>query len=188
MFENRSRAASAVVFGLLVVVAVVGRWGQPDWCVTPLAAVTLFAARWFDRAAIAVLVPIVALGVSDLALASYDRPAVFLAVYAAMAGAVVWGRLLRRPAATPIAGAARFVCCAAAPAIGFFVLTNFAVWASQEMYAKTPAGLAECYTNALPFLRRMLAGDLVYTTALFGLAHSAGVFTTRPATRATEAV
>ena len=174
MTEQRSRFTDIAVFCLLVAIGVVGRWGQPDWCVTPMAAIGLMAGRYFHRAAVALLVPLVAMGISDLVLPSYDRAAVFLAVYAAMVMAVVWGRLLRRPVVTRFGSLARLACCAAAPAVGFFLLTNFAVWASSSLYAKTPAGLLECYSAALPFFRRMLAGDLIYTAMLFGLAAAFG--------------
>jgi hypothetical protein len=52
--------------------------------------------------------------------------------------------------------------------IMFFVVTNFAVWAMDDMYPHTGAGLAICYTAALPFFRNALAGDLFFTAVLFG--------------------
>jgi len=36
------------------------------------------------------------------------------------------------------------------------------------LYPMTGAGLVECFTAAIPFFRNSVAGDLVYTTALFG--------------------
>jgi hypothetical protein len=35
------------------------------------------------------------------------------------------------------------------------------------MYPKTLSGLMECYVAALPFFRHALAGDLLFTTAMF---------------------
>jgi len=53
--------------------------------------------------------------------------------------------------------------------IVFFVVTNFAVWlAPNFMYAKTLAGLVECYTMAIPFFRNSLVGDLMYSGIFFG--------------------
>jgi uncharacterized protein DUF6580 len=37
------------------------------------------------------------------------------------------------------------------------------------MYAKTVAGFMTCYAAGLPFFRRTLEGDLLYTAAMFGL-------------------
>ena len=50
----------------------------------------------------------------------------------------------------------------------FFVLTNFAVWARGVLYPLTSAGLVECYVAAIPFFGNTLAGDLFYSTVLFG--------------------
>ncbi len=52
----------------------------------------------------------------------------------------------------------------------FFIVTNFGVWlGSAFAYPHTLAGLAACYTAAIPFYGRTLASDLLYSAALFGL-------------------
>jgi len=51
----------------------------------------------------------------------------------------------------------------------FFLVTNFAVWATGHWYPHTLSGLAECYLLAIPFFGLTLAGDLTYATALFGI-------------------
>ncbi|MBI3540573.1 MAG: hypothetical protein HY073_00220, partial [Deltaproteobacteria bacterium] len=50
----------------------------------------------------------------------------------------------------------------------FFVVTNFAVWAFQEMYPKTLAGLATCYVAAIPFFQQTILGDALFAAVLFG--------------------
>lgn len=52
--------------------------------------------------------------------------------------------------------------------IAFFLTTNFAVWLEGTLYTHTWAGFISCYVNAIPFFRTAIAGDLVYTAALFG--------------------
>ena len=77
----------------------------------------------------------------------------------------VWiGRRMLRSVTPVRVGAAAFMCSAQ-----FFVLTNLAVWASTPIYASSLSGLLLCYTEALPFWGRTLAGDLLYSGALFGL-------------------
>ena len=54
------------------------------------------------------------------------------------------------------------------------MLSNFAVWiagafSASPYYATNLGGLIACYTEALPFWGRTLAGDLFYSAALFGL-------------------
>ncbi len=51
----------------------------------------------------------------------------------------------------------------------FFLMTNFAVWATGHWYPHTLSGLAACYLLAIPFFGLTLAGDLTYATALFGI-------------------
>jgi hypothetical protein len=50
----------------------------------------------------------------------------------------------------------------------FFATTNFAVWAFSGMYAPDLHGLVHCYVAALPFLWNTVAGDMLWTTLLFG--------------------
>merc|ERR1712096_420413 len=50
----------------------------------------------------------------------------------------------------------------------FFVATNFAVWTFSPMYEKTWAGLVLCYTMAIPFFQNTIAGDLIWSGAIFG--------------------
>lgn len=168
----------ALVAALLVAIGVVGRWGQPDWCVTPLMAVGLLAGYTLPRRW-ALVVPLAAMLLSDGLLPSYGSTVVALSVYAAMAVPALLGAWLRRPVASTSVGAARLLGLSAVPAVVFFLTTNFAVWASQSLYPKTAVGLAECYVAALPFFRRMLVGDLAYTGVLFAAAAIAGAFSLR---------
>ncbi|MBM3818918.1 MAG: hypothetical protein FJW14_07875 [Acidimicrobiia bacterium] len=50
----------------------------------------------------------------------------------------------------------------------FYVVTNFAVWASTTLYPLTWAGLVTCYIAALPFFRNSLLGDMGFAVLLFG--------------------
>ena len=45
----------------------------------------------------------------------------------------------------------------------FFVLINFAVWATGNLYPKTLLGLESCFIAAIPFLSYELAGNLFYS-------------------------
>jgi hypothetical protein len=58
---------------------------------------------------------------------------------------------------------------ALASSVSFFVVSNFAVWACWNMYPKTASGLMMCYAAGLPFFQRGLAGDMLFTAAMFGL-------------------
>jgi hypothetical protein len=53
--------------------------------------------------------------------------------------------------------------------VGFWLWTNFGIWLTGDhgMYALSASGLAACYTNALPFLRNALVGDLAWGFLFF---------------------
>jgi hypothetical protein len=141
-------------------IGVVGRWLQPDWNFTPLAAVTVMGGYYFRQWLPAVLLPVGILAVSDLLLPAHNSLVVLVSVHVMMLVPLVLGRGFRhaqgwvRPAGLAL--------CGVIPATAFFVATNFAVWTSTSYYAKTWSGLMECYAAGVPFYRAMLAGDLLY--------------------------
>ena len=49
----------------------------------------------------------------------------------------------------------------------FFLLSNFGVWMGG-WYPITTAGLIACYASAIPFFGYTIAGDLLFSGALFG--------------------
>ena len=160
---KRDTMTQAVVFCLLIAIGVVGRWGQPDWGFTPMAAVTLFAGYYFAHRLTALLVPLSVMAISDTLLPAYDRLGVMLAVYAILLMPVLLGGLLRRKM-----NFGRMAASVTLPATTFWLVSNFAVWSFRDLYPHTAAGLVTCYAAAIPFFRNMLAGDLFYVTLIFG--------------------
>jgi hypothetical protein len=51
----------------------------------------------------------------------------------------------------------------------FFLVSNYAVWASSGMYPKTMPGLVACYVAGLPFYRNDTMSTALVSAALFGL-------------------
>jgi hypothetical protein len=168
-----------LVMAMLIAIGVAGRWGQPQWCFTPTAAAAIFAGFYFSRISFALVVPLAILLISDLVLPAYNSFAVMVLTYAVMILPVWFGRLLRTPG-SPRVTAWRSIVCGFVPATLFYLVTNFAVWAFQSDYAKTRAGLVQCYWAAVPFYRWMLSGDLFYLALLFACAALAGVRAAAP--------
>ena len=157
---NRESRRELLVFALLLAFGILGRWAQPAWNFTPLAAVTAMGAYYFRSWLPAALLPASLLIVSDLILPAHDNGWALVAVHVMAIVPLALGR-----AARGAAGWRRAACwgmCGFVPATTFFLVTNFAVWAGRSLYAPTLAGLAECYERGLPFYRWMLAGDLCY--------------------------
>jgi hypothetical protein len=170
--------ARTFVLSVMIVLAAFSRLLPHPPNFAPITAMALFGAAYFDRRWLTFLVPIAAMLLSDLALevlywnglsASWGVHPLMGVVYgtfAVIAGLGLWLRRRARPLV--------LLCAAPVGSLLFFVVTNFAVWAFTadqpfpEGYAKTWAGLLECYTMALPFFHWTLLGDLAYSTVLFG--------------------
>jgi hypothetical protein len=152
---------------LFVLIAVAVRFMPHPLAFTPVGASLLFFGargprrQWW--------VPLMLLAASDVILTKviYGYPFswdhfVTWAWYGAMLGL---GSKLRdnlRP--LPILGASL------AGSVSFFVISNFAVWASwTDMYPRTMSGLMACYAAGLPFFRRGAEGDLLFTCVMFGI-------------------
>jgi hypothetical protein len=151
---------------LFVIFAVAVRFMPHPLAFTPVAAALLyFGARGPKRQLFAPLALLVA---SDVILtkAVYSYPLTWdHFVTWAWYAAILWlGSQLRENSNWLRVGGA-----ALASSISFFAVSNFAVWACWAMYPKTLAGLVTCYAAGLPFFRRGIAGDMLFTAAMFGL-------------------
>ena len=77
----------------------------------------------------------------------------------------VWlGRYLRATESVGRIAATTFL-----GSLQFFAITNFVVWLRGSMYSHDLAGLATCFTAALPFFGRTVAADLFFAGLLFTL-------------------
>src|SRR5664279_3455485 len=153
---------------LFVIFAVVARmpFMPHPWNFTPVAAALLyFGARGSRRQ---LWVPFALLAVSDVILTKFVYSYQFSwdhFVTWVWYAAILWlGTSLRENSKWTRIGAASLT-----SSISFFIVSNFAVWACWNMYPKNFAGLMTSYAVGLPFFRRGLAGDLLFTAAMFGL-------------------
>jgi hypothetical protein len=130
--------------------------------VWPFAASALFAGRMLRIPALAVSVPLVAVLLSNVALASDDWRITLVVCLASTVPAFA-GVLVRR-----WRGAAPVIAAMLSCSLIFFATTNLAVWAFSGIYPLNWQGLAQCYAAALPFLDKTVLGDLFWTAVLFG--------------------
>jgi hypothetical protein len=128
----------------------------------PIAASGLFAARMLRIPALAVVVPVLAMVLSDVALPGEDWR-IQAVGFAAIAIPAVLGIFTRRwRGVLPVVGTM------IAGSLLFFAFSNGAVWAFSGMYPFNAQGLTQCYIAALPFLEKTMMGDLFWTGVLFG--------------------
>jgi hypothetical protein len=158
-----------LVVGALVVVAVVWRVVNWHYSLAPnlelVTASTLVAATFLTRRA-AVVVPIGIMALSDIIIGNSP---ILLFTWSAFALVGLAGLALRRFAGRPGRLVLMSVGAGLAGSVFFFLYTNFGVWLLGDgtMYAKTWAGLVQCYVMGLPFYRTMLLGNLVLVPAYF---------------------
>lgn len=127
----------------------------------PIAAMALFGGAYFNKKWAAFLVPISAMFITDLILGFHET---MWAVYLSFALIVTLGMLMIKQKKV---GNIFFASVTAS--VMFFIITNFGVWLSTPYYVKTGAGLAACFTAAIPFFHQTLLSDLFFVTILFGL-------------------
>lgn len=165
MQPNKARAdlwMDLALVAFLVVLDVVARLLPHAPGFLPVAASGFFAARMLRIPPLAVVVPVLAMVLSDAMLPGEDWR-IQLVGFAAIAIPAVAGILTRR-----WTGVLPVVATVASCSVLFFVLSNGAVWAFSGMYPLTLSGLTQCYVLALPFLEKTLMGDLFWTGVLFG--------------------
>lgn len=155
----------AYVFVLFALIMRIPSVPHP-WGFTPVTAALLyFGARASRRQ---LWIPLTLLIGSDIVLDKffYSYPLswdLFLtwAWYAAM----LWLGTALSENAKPL----RLVGAALSGSVSFFLISNFGVWAATAMYPKTLSGLMTCYAAGVPFFRRGMEGDLLFTAMMFGL-------------------
>jgi hypothetical protein len=149
---------------LFVILAVAVRFMPHPWMFTPVVGSLLFFGARGPRRQI--WIPFMLLAASDVALTKlvYSYPFtwdhyVTFAWYAAL----LWlGTTLgAKTKFIPVIGAAL------ASSVSFYLITNLAAWAWLDMYPKNLNGVMMSYVAALPFFRNALAGDLIFTLAMF---------------------
>ncbi len=150
---------------IFILIAVAVRFMPHPLAFTPVGAALLyFGARASRRR---MWIPVALLAASDVALTTlfYRYPFSWdhFVTWAWYAGMLWLGSTIKRDS-----GPVRILATALAGSVSFFVISNFAVWAAWNMYPRTFAGLITCYEVGLPFFRRGVTGDLLFTTVMFG--------------------
>ncbi len=151
-----------MTFAILMVLAgAIYRLVPHPMNVAPVAALALIGGMYFGRR-YALWMPLVILAASDLVLNWQSHYPLFYwprvidyVAFAAIGLLGMWAR--SRSTIWKITGAV-------ATPVFFFLLSNLGVWLfglnlANAFYPKTWAGLVECYTAGLPFLRGTLIGD-----------------------------
>ncbi|MEY4615188.1 MAG: hypothetical protein RJB66_148 [Pseudomonadota bacterium] len=150
MIKNKTLIDAFWIVLLLVVSRLVPHWPN----VTALGATVLLAPRWFRDNKLVLLVPLVAMLVSDSLIGFHET---MIYTYSAVF-MVSWLSLNAKETSK----LSQWVSWGLFSSLSFFVITNFGVWLASGMYAKSLSGLILCYWNALPFLGYEMLGTSLY--------------------------
>lgn len=144
--------------------------------VTPVGAIALFGGCYFADKWKAFLVPLLSLWISDILLNRilyFDHWSFFYEdsgwIYGSFALIVIIGQLMKKVTFTNV------IVAAIAAALVHWLVADFGMWIGGGRdittglpFTKDLSGLVKCYGLALPFLKNMLIGNLVFSGLLFG--------------------
>ena len=136
---------------LFVLFAVVARLIPHPPNFTPITALALFGATTFRNKWLGLILPLLAMVISDLYLGFYS---ISIWVYTSFFLISLLGRYWKRINITNV-----FI-----SSLIFFIITNFGVWLGG--YPKTIEGILLCYTMAIPFFVNSIVGDLFFSYLL----------------------
>ena len=126
---------------------------------SPIAAVALFSGFYFSNKKLALVIPISCMLISDLIIGFHS---LLWAVYLSFSLIVVLGFFMKTTSPKKV------MLNSIWSSILFFLITNFAVWATGTYYSKDLSGLTLCFTMGLPFFKYTLLSSIIFSTVLFG--------------------
>jgi hypothetical protein len=129
---------------------------------TPITALAFAGSLYFGKR-MGLFLPLAALFISDAIIGFYDIR-IMASVYISFALIGVLSSVQGKDRSVPATG----LLVLASPIL-FFIITNFAVWMFSPWYEKSFTGLMYAYELAIPFLRNMMIGDILYTSLLLGV-------------------
>lgn len=128
---------------------------------TPVGVIGLFIGAYSNRFW-HWLIPILAILLSDFLLGFYHMTSMIFVYLGIIASSAVGYFLLNHKVRM-----LRVFITTIISASLFFLLSNFGVWLSAELYPMTLAGLISCYVAAIPFFGNTMAAYIVFSAIAF---------------------
>jgi hypothetical protein len=160
-----------IILSAIILVAALTRLLPHPMNFTPLGAMALFGGAYFGRNGIGLLITMLAWLLSDFILNNFVYDSGSNIIWFTEGATFIYGsimliyllgsRLLSKPSWSKV------IMGSTLASMLFFIITNFGVWIGGGMYPLNYEGLFACYIAAIPFFQNTLAGDLVYSAALF---------------------
>ena len=164
-------APGPLLLAAMIVLAALSRLLPHPPNFSPVEAMALFGGAYFANRAWAVVVPLIAMVLSDVALGlmfggsymSYVASLSFWSVYVCIALSTVLGFGLRGKV-----NGANVLGYSLIGSVLFFAVTNFTTWFGSTMYPQTGSGLVAAYVAGIPFFKWTVLGTLFYSAVMFG--------------------
>lgn len=165
-----------LVTGILRVMTA-GKLLSPIANFTPIGAMALFGGTYFSDNRKSFLFPLLSLFLSDIVMMQLFYPTLtsgllysgWFWTYGAFALMVLIGKMVKKVSIRSVIGAA------VGAALTHWLISDFGVWlaggddiSTGLPLAKNLQGFVQCYVQALPYLKNMLVGNLIYCGVLFG--------------------
>jgi hypothetical protein len=139
-----------VIFGLILIAILTRLLPHPP-NFAPITSIALFSGFHFSNKRIAILIPLIAMFLSDIFIGIH---ALMPVIYLSFTLITVMSFYIKTLSFANVLIASTL----------FFILSNSGVW--YFYYPPTWAGLTSCFVLAIPFFINAIAGDLFYTTVL----------------------
>ncbi len=164
-------APGPLLLAAMIVLAALSRLLPHPPNFSPVEAMALFGGAYFANRAWAIIVPLIAMVLSDIGLGlmfggsymSYVASLSFWSVYVCIALSTVLGFGLRGKV-----GGANVLGYSLVGSLLFFLVTNFTTWFGSTMYPQTGSGLIAAYVAGIPFFKWTVLGTLFYSAVMFG--------------------
>ncbi len=166
--DFKMKNTRSIVLICIVAAAVIYRVLPHPFNFTPVIAIALFSGAKFMSRSQAILIPLIAMLISDFYLGLHTT---MIFTYAALTLIVLSGIALKKINLKQFSLVKSFFLNSIATVFAtgvFFIVSNFGVWATTTLYSKTAIGLLECYVAAVPFLENSLTGNLFFSSLFFG--------------------
>lgn len=158
--------AENFAFMILLTIAVSSRLVQHHWNFTAVMATSfVFAILFKGSKTKALMLPVLAMLVSDFVIGLNSTSffhSTMAFVYLGMGLALVPFFVANKSSDKTLVR----VVSVMTGSIIFFIVSNLGVWFMGGMYPMTGAGLAQCFTAAIPFFQNQFAADIILSPLL----------------------
>lgn len=166
MTKNSKKISASFIFiASTILIAAASRLFPHIPNFTPIAAMALFGGVYFSDKRLAIVLPLIAMILSDIAIQliyGWGFHDTIIYVYVAFILTSFIGIMLRTKVGLLSVASGSII-----SSILFFIITNFGVWAASGFQLGIN-GLNATYLLGIPFFAPTLIGDLFFNGILFG--------------------